>query len=105
MMEASACLKGKHDWESFSKPSENIHDYTSEVFDVLWTENHNELYFQITAIRFFHSMIRLLMGTLLDVGRGRLTPFQFKEILEARDLSQAGAKAPACGLYLVHVQY
>jgi tRNA pseudouridine38-40 synthase len=104
MMEASEFLTGSHDWKAFSRPTGD-QDTISTVYHVDWKETWENIAFEITAIRFFHSMIRLIIGTLLDVGRGRVSPQQFKDILDSRDLSRASPKAPSCGLYLVHVNY
>lgn len=105
MEEASQFLLGEHDFSSFAKPRIDDENTISVVYDVKWDETGEEIFFNITAIRFFHSMIRLIMGTLMDVGRQVITPLQFKEILEAKDLSRASAKAPASGLFLVNVEY
>ena len=104
MIKASEFLIGSHDWQAFSRPTGD-QDPFSTVYNVDWNETRENIAFEITAIRFFHSMIRLIVGTLLDVGRGRFSPEQFKEILDSRDLSRASPKAPSCGLYLVHVSY
>lgn len=104
MKEASGFLIGRHNWQAFSRPSGDQNPF-STVYQVDWKETHENIIFEITAIRFFHSMIRLILGTLLDVGRGRLSPGQFRDILDSRDLSRASPKAPSCGLYLVHVNY
>jgi tRNA pseudouridine38-40 synthase len=102
---ASEVLIGKHDFEAFSKNDNGITDHSSCVFDVRWIESEEEIRFEIAAERFFHHMIRTVMGTLLDVGRGKLTREEFKRILESRDRRNAGATIPAKGLYLLSVKY
>ncbi|MFC1569093.1 tRNA pseudouridine(38-40) synthase TruA [bacterium] len=105
MKQASEYLLGNHEWDSFAKPRPDNPDMTAEIYDIQWHIDDMEILFEITASRFFHSMIRFIVGTLMDVGRRILTPQQFKEILDSRDLSKASAKAPACGLVLVRVDY
>lgn len=102
---ASKYLLGDHEWSAFSKPRPDMKTLMSAVFDIQWCDFDTEIYFEITASRFFHSMIRLIVGTLMDVGRGALTSEQFKAILDSGDLARASAKAPACGLFLVRVDY
>ncbi len=105
METAARHLTGTHLWEAFAKKTAEKESLLSTVYCVNWQSLENEIRFEITAIRFFHSMIRLIMGTLMEVGRGALCPDDMKTILDSRDLSQAGMKAPACGLYLLHVDY
>ena len=63
------------------------------------------LVFTIRADRFLRNMIRAIVGTLVDVGRGRYTPEQFEAILASQDLSRSSAGAPAQGLFLSDVKY
>ena len=63
------------------------------------------LIFSIKANRFLRNMVRAIVGTLVDVGRGKITPEEFASIVEARDRSLAGTSAPAEGLYLTEVKY
>jgi tRNA pseudouridine38-40 synthase len=59
----------------------------------------------VAADRFLRNMVRALVGTLVDVGRGRYTPEQFEEIVASRDLSRSSGGAPAQGLFLSDVEY
>jgi tRNA pseudouridine38-40 synthase len=63
------------------------------------------LVFTIEATAFLRHMVRNIVGTLAEVGRGQRTPESFVQLLKARDRTQAGATAPACGLFLVQVKY
>lgn len=105
MKKAAQFLLGEHHWDAFAKPRPDCRDLASTVYEVQWQNLEKDIFFIITASRFFHSMIRLIIGTLMDVGRGLKTPDQFRDILISKDLSQAGAKAPACGLSLLAVEY
>ena len=68
-------------------------------------ESDGTLRFTIRADRFLRNMIRAIVGTLVDVGRGRYTVEQFEDIIRSKDLSRSSAGAPACGLFLSDVQY
>ncbi|MFH1941325.1 MAG: tRNA pseudouridine(38-40) synthase TruA [bacterium] len=102
---ASKSLLGQHDFTSFSKADGQGDEFLSEIFDVNWRQIDDEIRFEITAKRFFHHMIRIIMGTLFYVGVGKLTPESFQEILESRDRRRAGPTAPARGLFLMKVDY
>ena len=69
------------------------------------TEEDGTLRFTIRADRFLRNMVRAVVGTLVDVGRGRYTVDEFREIVEARDLSRASSGAPPQGLFLSNVKY
>ena len=69
------------------------------------TEAPPFLYLTVEGNAFLYHMVRNIIGTLANVGLGVLTPARFGEILEGRDRTKASATAPACGLYLEHVDY
>src|SRR3990170_1025718 len=75
------------------------------VFRAFWKKDGNKLEFEIEADRFLHTMVRSLVGTLIDVGRGYFSLKDFADILKAKDHKKAGLTAPAKGLYLVRVNY
>ncbi len=71
-----------------------------------WTvDDSGVLCFTIRADRFLRNMVRAIVGTLVDVGRGRYSPHGFRAIVESRDLSRSSAGAPAQGLFLSDVRY
>jgi tRNA pseudouridine38-40 synthase len=70
-----------------------------------WKEVENGYLFEIKADRFLRNMIRSIVGTLLDVGQGKLDRQGFKAIIDAKDRSKAGQSAPAKGLFLVDIGY
>ncbi len=105
MKEASNALVGAYDFDAFSKYSKDVDDYSSEVFDVTWHDLDDEIRFEISAIRFFHNMIRIIMGTLMEVGFGKITVEQFKDILISKDRSLTGPTIPPHGLFLLRVEY
>ena len=76
------------------------------IMHAAWTaDERGVLCFTIRANRFLRNMVRSLVGTLVDVGRGRYTPGEFRAIVESRDLSRSSAGVPAQGLFLSDVRY
>ncbi len=102
---ASEFLVGKHSFEAFAKVNEEERHYLCNVENVGWDENEEELSFTISANRFLHHMVRTIVGTIVDVGRGKLLPKEIKDILVSGDRRRAGNVAPAHGLFLVKVDY
>ncbi len=102
---ATQIIIGKHDFTSFCVTESVKPDNQCEVFRAFWEKEENKLEFEIEADRFLHTMVRSLVGTLIDVGRGYFSLDDFKEILKAKDHRKAGLTAPAKGLYLVKVNY
>ncbi len=102
---ASKFLLGEHDFTSFCKSDGEHENFVSRVLKIKWSVREEEIHFEITAVRFFHKMIRIIVGTLLEVGRGKISPENFREILAARDRTQAGPTVPPQGLFLVKVNY
>ncbi|MDM7926947.1 MAG: tRNA pseudouridine(38-40) synthase TruA [bacterium] len=105
MAAASECLKGLHRWTAFCKRDPEEDRYESEVHSVRWQAEADTVRFEIAAVRFFHHMVRILVGTLVEVGRGALTPDGFRAVLESGDREKAGPTAPPHGLFLVRVEY
>ena len=75
------------------------------VHSIIWEESEDEIVCKITANRFLHNMVRVIVGTMVEVGRGNIEPVQVKSILESKDRNQAGPTIPARGLCLVRIEY
>ena len=106
MNEAAAMLAEYDDFTSFAKLNSNNKTNICRIMHAAWTaDGSGVLCFTIRADRFLRNMVRSLVGTLVDVGRGRYTPAQFRGIVESRDLSRSSAGAPAQGLFLSDVVY
>lgn len=105
MRRGTDLLLGEHDFRSFCSVDASEGSYLSDVHWCRWAEHEDEIWFEIEADRFLHGMVRTIVGTSVDVGRGKVPPARMKEILEARDRRAAGMTAPACGLYLLSVAY
>jgi tRNA pseudouridine38-40 synthase len=108
MAQASHCLVGTHDFSTFGRPPQG-ENAVRTVSEAEWRESGRFLVFDITANAFLYHMVRSIVGSLVQVGLGQLSPEQFERILAARDSSQVAAPgyrmAPAHGLCLMHVDY
>jgi tRNA pseudouridine38-40 synthase len=98
-------IMGEHDFSSFCVAKSQKEDSTCDVMMADWKKVAGELMFHIEADRFLHTMVRSLVGTMVEVGRGHLTGEQFGDILALEDRTKAGPTAPAKGLCLVAVKY
>ena len=108
MNEASATLLDYDDFTSFAKLNSNNKTNICRVVKAEWRRaewDEDLLIFTIRADRFLRNMIRAIVGTLVDVGRGRYTVEEFRDILHSHDLSRSSAGAPAVGLFLSDVEY
>ena len=106
MNRAAAFLLEYEDFTSFAKLNSNNKTNICHVMRADWEElADGRLCFTIRADRFLRNMVRAIVGTLVDVGRGRYTPEDFRSIVESRDLSRSSAGAPAQGLFLSDVRY
>ena len=108
MNEAAATLLEYDDFTSFAKLNSNNKTNICRVVKAEWRRaewDEDLLIFTIRADRFLRNMIRAIVGTLVDVGRGRYTVEEFCDILHSRDLSRSSAGAPAVGLFLSDVKY
>ena len=106
MNRAAAKLLEYDDFTSFAKLNSNNKTNICHISLAEWrTEPDGTLRFTIRADRFLRNMVRAIVGTLVDVGRGRLSVEEFEDIIRSKDLSRSSAGAPACGLFLSDVQY
>lgn len=103
--EASRHLIGEHVFSAFCKESDEEPHYLSNVESLEWSETDDEVILRICANRFLHSMVRIIAGTMVDVGRGRIKPDEVKNILDSRDRNRAGFSVPPQGLFLERVCY
>lgn len=93
------------DFTSFSKLHTDVKTNNCKIFQAEWKAEGAQLVFFIKADRFLRNMVRAIVGTLLEVGKGKLTVKEFREIIEAKDRGGAGASAPAEGLFLTDIEY
>jgi tRNA pseudouridine38-40 synthase len=105
MNKAAKLLFDYTDFSAFSKSNTQTFTNNCKIYAAEWKQETDNLIFTITADRFLRNMVRAIVGTLLDIGKGKLTTDDFKKIIESKERSNAGASVPACGLYLVNVKY
>ncbi|WP_442265329.1 tRNA pseudouridine(38-40) synthase TruA [Tenacibaculum sp. ZS6-P6] len=105
MNTAAKLLYEYEDFECFSKVKTDVHTFNCEVTNAEWVLQGNELTFFISANRFLRNMVRAIVGTLLDVGLGKITVNDFKAVIESKNRSKAGVSVPAKALFLTEVTY
>jgi len=106
MNRAAATLTEYTDFTSFSKLHTDTKTNNCKVTSAKWVQTAaNEWYFEIEADRFLRNMVRAIVGTLLMVGRGKITIKEFREIIEKKQRSEAGDSAQAQALFLEEVKY
>ena len=105
MQEAAEYLKGTHDYKSFCGNSKMKKSTVRNVEEIRFEGNWPRVKIYYTGSGFLQNMVRILTGTLLEVGYGRLQPEDMERILEAKDRRQAGPTAPPEGLMLMRIDY
>ena len=105
MRQAASYLVGEHDFVSFCNVRTDVENTVRTVYALDILTEGNEITIRITGNGFLYNMVRIIVGTLIRVGRGFYKPEQVKEILEAKERTAAGVTAPAHGLMLVEIKY
>ena len=106
MNEAAATLLEYDDFASFCKSHTDVKTTLCNVTEARWVQDDEySWHFVITANRFLRNMVRAVVGTLFDVGRGRIDTEEFRKIIEGKSRSAAGDSVPACALFLEKILY
>lgn len=105
MAEAARVVIGTHDFSAFRAGTCTARTPVRTVLDAVWRRVDDLWHFEITGNAFLQHMVRILVGTFLEVGRGKRAPADIAEILASRDRRRAGKTAPPQGLCLVQVHY
>jgi tRNA pseudouridine38-40 synthase len=105
MKEAIKYLVGTHDFTSFCTAKTEVEDKVRTIYEIEFFEENEELVFRFVGDGFLYNMVRILVGTLLDVGQGKIKAAEMKNILESKSREKAGKTAPGHGLYLWQVHY
>jgi tRNA pseudouridine38-40 synthase len=105
MRRAISCLPGEHDFSSFRAAGCDAAHPVRKVYRAAIDQRGELLVFTIEATAFLRHMVRNIVGTLVEVGRGERSPEGFRELLAARDRTKGGDTAPAHGLFLLEVTY
>lgn len=102
---AARVITDYHDFTSFSKRNTQVKTFVCTIMESGWTQREGGMVYRVRANRFLRGMVRALVATMLQVGRGTLTIDQFREIIEAKDCTRASFAAPSHGLFLVEVRF
>lgn len=105
MNEAARILYDYEDFECFSKVKTDVNTFNCTITNAEWILEDDKLTFHISANRFLRNMVRAIVGTLLEVGYGKISIEEFKKIIESKNRSNAGVSVPAKGLFLTKVEY
>lgn len=105
MKNACIYLTKHEDFTSFSKLHTQVKDKICKIYEASWVKEGNILIFTIIANRFLRNMVRAIVGTMVDIGTGKISPVEIENIIMAKDRSAAGASAPAEGLVLENIEY
>ena len=105
MNEAAALLLDNEDFTSFSKLHTQVNNNNCKVTSAFWKREGDRLVFEISANRFLRNMVRAIVGTLLEVGKGKISIDDFQNIINQKDRRKAGTSVPAKALFLEKVRY
>lgn len=106
MNEAGRILCEYEDFGAFCKAGSDVKTTLCQVTHAKWHQiSDTEWYFEITANRFLRNMVRAVVGTLIEVGRGRMSLTDFRKVIEGKQRTQAGESMPAKALFLEEVKY
>lgn len=105
MNEACKILFEYEDFTSFAKLHTDNKTNLCKIYKAEWEREGSELKFTVSANRFLRNMVRAIVGTMVDIGAGKLKPEDLRTVIENKNRNSAGTSAPAHGLYLVDVGY
>jgi tRNA pseudouridine38-40 synthase len=105
MNEACRILFNHSDFTSFSRLHSGAKSNICKIYDAGWEESDNRLVFTIKADRFLRNMVRAIVGTMVEIGSGKMDLKEFEKIILAKDRCKAGKSAPAKGLFLMDIEY
>ena len=105
MKAAAAFIRGTHDFACFCASGSDVRDTVRTVYRLEITSREPFIYIDVTGSGFLYNMVRIIAGTLIDVGMKKIAPEYVKEIVAGRDRAKASATAPARGLTLMAVHY
>lgn len=105
LKQAAELLYRHSDYTSFSKRNTHVFTHQCSIIQSEWTTQNNQLVYIVKANRFLRGMVRGLVGTMLLVGRKKITLADFENIIKAKDCTKANFATPPHGLFLVKVEY
>lgn len=105
MNEAAQILLAYKDFEAFAKTHSDVKTFLCDVTKAHWESTAEGAIFTISANRFLRNMVRAIVGTLLEIGTGKIEVADMHKIIQSKDRGEAGFSVPAAGLYLTEIQY
>jgi len=106
MQDATEILFGRQDFASFSKSRTDVKTTFCEISEAKWVKTgESTYYFEITADRFLRNMVRAIVGTLFEIGKGKMTKEEFRAIIATKDRRLAGTSVPGHALFLWEIEY
>lgn len=105
MNEAAKILLEYTDFECFSKTNTDVFTFNCKITEAHWQQNGSQLMFTITADRFLRNMVRAIVGTMINIGQGKIEITHLRKIIESKNRNEAGFSVPAHGLYLTKITY
>ncbi len=105
MQEAAKYFEGEHDFKAFKASGTSSKSSVRKIYKAEVIQNQDRIYIELTGSGFLYNMVRIISGTLVDVGIGKIKPNEIKEIIESKQREKAGKTLPANGLCLVEVTY
>ena len=106
MKKAAEYFEGTYDFRGFMSSGSSVKDTVRTITKVqLKKRDDDRIIFNFTGDGFLYNMVRIMVGTLIEVGRGKIKPDEIPDIIKSKDRNRAGKTAPAQGLYLVEVYY
>ena len=105
MKRASKYFEGEHDFKAFKSSGTSSKNSVRTIYKAIVKQEGEKIIIELTGNGFLYNMVRIISGTLLDVGLGKIRAEEIPEIIESKDRQRAGKTLPAHGLYLVEVKY
>lgn len=105
MQKAGEYILGTHDFSAFCSSKTTVPDFERTIYNFNITKDGDLYIFEITGNGFLYNMVRIIVGTMVDVGRGKILPSDVKKIIDQKDRANAGKTMPAKGLALKKVEY
>lgn len=105
MKQASKYFEGEHDFKAFKSSGTSSKNSVRTIYKAIVKQEGKKIIIELTGNGFLYNMVRIISGTLLDVGLGKIRAEEIPEIIESKDRQRAGKTLPAHGLYLVEVKY
>ena len=105
MQRAASYLEGEHDFKSFCSVHAQVETTVRTIYQCTVSRIEDEIHIRVTGNGFLYNMVRIIAGTLIEVGAGKRQPEEIKKMLEATDRQTAGPTAPAHGLMMIGIEY